>query len=175
MFAKRSLLVIARGITTFCQHVAKLFEFLIIDLGCTWRILLHRLVEMSRFVTVVETQPPGRLRRERTPNPLKLQMNTARSGLAWNMARPNAWVQTAILVCLVAGVSYLSARLGGALALRPPIASPLWPGCAILVGVLLLVPRKLWLILILAAFTAFVLYDLQAGVNIRSIAIFILA
>jgi len=41
--------------------------------------------------------------------------------------------------------------------------------------VLLLVPRKFWLKLILAAFTAFVLYDLQTGVDIRSIVILILA
>jgi signal transduction histidine kinase len=102
-------------------------------------------------------------------------MNTARSGLSWNMARANSSFQTATLVCLVTSVSYLSARLGGALAVRPPIAWPLWPGCAILVGVLLLVPRKFWLKLILSAFTAFVLYDLQTGVDIRSIVILILA
>jgi signal transduction histidine kinase len=59
--------------------------------------------------------------------------------------------------------------------MRPPIAWPLWPGCAILVGVLLLVPRKFWPILILTAFTAFVIYDLQTGVDIRSIVILILA
>jgi integral membrane sensor domain MASE1 len=39
--------------------------------------------------------------------------------------------------------------------------------------VLLLVPRKFWPILILAAFTAFVIYDLQTGVDIRSIVILI--
>jgi len=58
---------------------------------------------------------------------------------------------------------------------HPPIAWPLWPGCAILVGVLLLVPRKIWPLLILAAFTGFVLYDLQAGVKISSITGLILA
>jgi len=102
-------------------------------------------------------------------------MNTARGGLSWNMARANPSFQTAILVCLVASVSYLSSQLGGALAVRSPIAWPLWPGCAILVGVLLLVPRKFWLAVILAAFAAFVLYDLQAGVHIRSILVLILA
>ncbi len=59
--------------------------------------------------------------------------------------------------------------------MHPPIAWPLWPGCAILVGVLLLVPRKIWPLLILAAFTGFVLYDLQAGVKISSITGLILA
>jgi signal transduction histidine kinase len=102
-------------------------------------------------------------------------MNTAVSGLSWNTARAkaNPSLQTAILVCLVASVSYLSSRLAGALAVRPPI--PLWPGCAILVGVLLLVRRKFWLILILAAFSAFALYDLQEGVGFRSIVVLILA
>jgi len=50
---------------------------------------------------------------------------------------------------------------------------PLWPGCALLVSVLLLVNRRLWSILIPVAFAAFVLYDLQAGVKLRSIAWFI--
>jgi len=100
-------------------------------------------------------------------------MNTARSGLSWNMARAKPSFQAAILVCLVASVSYLSSQLGGTLAVRPPI--PLLPGCAILVGVLLLVRRKVWLILILSAISAFVLYDLQEGVGFRSILVLILA
>jgi len=52
---------------------------------------------------------------------------------------------------------------------------PLWPGCALLVSALLLVPRRIWPIIIPTAFAAFVLYDLQAGVPIRSIAWFIAA
>jgi signal transduction histidine kinase len=102
-------------------------------------------------------------------------VNTATGGLVGNMARANWLSQIGVLVCLVAIVSYLSSRLGGALAVHPPIAWPLWPGCAILVGVLLLVPRKIWPILILAAFSGFVLYDLQAGVPVRSIIGLILA
>src|SRR5579864_5405334 len=91
------------------------------------------------------------------------------------MARANWLSQIGVLVCLVAIVSYLSAQLGGALAVHPPIAWPLWPGCAILVGVLLLVQRKISPLLILAAFTGFVLDDLQAGVKISSITGLILA
>jgi signal transduction histidine kinase len=102
-------------------------------------------------------------------------MNIARNGLSLKMARANSLFHTALLVCLVAGVSYLSSQLAGALAVHLPIAWPLWPGCAILVGVLLLVPRSIWPILILAAFAAFVVYDLQVGLNIRSIPGLILA
>jgi PAS domain S-box-containing protein len=53
--------------------------------------------------------------------------------------------------------------------------SPLWPGCVLLVSVLLLVPRRTWPVLIAAAFAAFILYDLRNGVPIRSIAWLILA
>jgi PAS domain S-box-containing protein len=59
--------------------------------------------------------------------------------------------------------------------LRPQTVWPLWPGCALLVAVLLLFPRRLWLILIPAGFTGFVIYDLQAGVSVRSTALLILA
>jgi PAS domain S-box-containing protein len=57
--------------------------------------------------------------------------------------------------------------------LNPRTEWPVWPGCAILVSILLLVPRKIWPILILAAFATFALYDLEAGVPIRSIVWFI--
>jgi PAS domain S-box-containing protein len=57
--------------------------------------------------------------------------------------------------------------------LNPRTVWPLWPGCAILVSILLLVPGKIWPILIPAAFATFALYDLEAGVPARSIAWFI--
>jgi len=57
--------------------------------------------------------------------------------------------------------------------LNPRTVWPVWPGCAILVSLLLLVRGKIWPILILSAFAAFALYDLEAGVPIRSIAWFI--
>jgi len=82
---------------------------------------------------------------------------------------------TVILVCLVTVLSYVAARVGGALVMRPQLVWPLWPGCALLVAVLLLVPRRIWPILIAAGLAGFVLYDLQAGLPIRSIALLILA
>jgi PAS domain S-box-containing protein len=57
--------------------------------------------------------------------------------------------------------------------LNPRTVWPVWPGCAILVSILLLVRGKIWPILIPAAFATFALYDLEAGVPIRSIAWFI--
>ncbi len=87
----------------------------------------------------------------------------------------DSFFPTVILVCFVALLSYVAARIGGALVLRPQIIWPLWPGCAILVAVLLLVPRKIWPILIAAGLAGFALYDLEAGLTLRSTALLILA
>src|SRR6266576_5016379 len=100
-------------------------------------------------------------------------METKRSRLSWRKANLDSPLQTAILACLVATLSYLAPRLEGALILHPQTVWPLWPGCALVVSVLLLVPRRIWPILIPVSFAAFVLYDLQAGVPIGSIAWFI--
>jgi PAS domain S-box-containing protein len=102
-------------------------------------------------------------------------METVRSRLSWNMANLNSPAHTMILVCFMATLSYLAASLGGALIIYPQTVWPLWPGCALLVSVVLLFPRRLWPILIPAGFAGFVLYDLQAGVPIRSTAWLILA
>jgi PAS domain S-box-containing protein len=102
-------------------------------------------------------------------------MSSIQSRLAWSMASPNSPVHTVVLACLAAFLSYLAAELGGALVLRPQMVWPLWPGCALLVAVLLLLPRGIWPILIAAGLAGFVLYDLQAGLTLRSIALLILA
>jgi PAS domain S-box-containing protein len=49
----------------------------------------------------------------------------------------------------------------------------LWPGCALLVAVLLLTPRKLWPILLAAGLAGFVLFDAQAGLALRPTVILI--
>lgn len=77
------------------------------------------------------------------------------------------------LVCVIAIVSYVVPKVEAALILNPQTAWPLWPGCAILVAALMLVPRRMWAVLIPASFAGFVLYDLQAGVPMSSIAWFI--
>lgn len=102
-------------------------------------------------------------------------MDLDRTRSSWTALRPGSPFHTVILVCLVAVLSYLVARLGGALVLRPQMFWPLWPGCAFLVAVLLLVPRRIWPILLAAGLGGFVLYDLQEGLTLRSIALLIVA
>ena len=102
-------------------------------------------------------------------------MSSVHSRRSWSIPDPSSPLRTVILVCLVAFLSYLAAKLGGALVLRPQMVWPLWPGCAFLVAVLLLTPRRIWPILIAAGFAGFLLYDLQAGLTLRSTAWLILS
>ena len=101
-------------------------------------------------------------------------METVRSPL-WNTRKSISPLQTVMLVCLVAGLSYLAPILEWSLILHPRTIWPLWPGCALLVPVLLLVPRRIWPILMPVALASFALYDLQAGVPLRSIVWFMAA
>ena len=80
---------------------------------------------------------------------------------------------TIVLVCLVATLSYLAPRLQATLMRNPQTAWPLWPGCAILVAILMLVRTRIWPALILVSFAGFVLVDLHLGVPVASIAWFI--
>jgi PAS domain S-box-containing protein len=91
------------------------------------------------------------------------------------MSNQNSPHHLVVLACLVATLSYLAARLGGALIIRPQMVSPLWLGNVLLVAVLLLVRRSIWPLLLAAGLAAFFLYDLQAGGPIRSIAWLILS
>jgi PAS domain S-box-containing protein len=102
-------------------------------------------------------------------------MSSVLSRLTWRIANPDSPFRIVVLACLVAFLSFLAAKAGGSLVLRPEMLWPIWPGCAILVAVLLLVPRRVWPILIPAGLAGFVLYDLQAGVPLRSIAFLILS
>jgi PAS domain S-box-containing protein len=52
---------------------------------------------------------------------------------------------------------------------------PIWPGCALLVAVLLLVPRRIWPILIAAGLGGFFLYDLRVGLPFRPTLLLVLA
>jgi PAS domain S-box-containing protein len=76
---------------------------------------------------------------------------------------------------LVAALSYLTSLLGDILIIRPEIIWPLWPGCVLLVAVLLLVPRKLWPFLIVAGLAGFITYNLRANLPLRSIGTLMLA
>jgi integral membrane sensor domain MASE1 len=103
-------------------------------------------------------------------------MDTSLNKSSWSITKLNRGFRTVLLGSMVATLSYLAAKLGAILIITGPQALwPLWPGCALLVAVLLLFPRKIWPILIPAGLAGFVVYDLQVGVSIRSIAWLILA
>ena len=88
---------------------------------------------------------------------------------------PDNPVQVVILTCLVGILSYLAARGGGTLVLRPEMIWPVWPGCAFLVAVLLLTPRKIWPALVIAGLLGFVFYDLHEALPSRATVLLILA
>ena len=102
-------------------------------------------------------------------------MQTAGNRLSWHIWNPISASQTLVLVSVVAAVSYVAPKLEGAVILHSQTVWPPWPGCALLVSVLLLVRKKIWLALIPTALAGFLLYDLQTGVPLRSVAWFILA
>src|SRR4029077_15078646 len=80
---------------------------------------------------------------------------------------------TLLVVCVTIASSYLVPTLVGMLVSNPKTVWPLWPGCAILVTGLLLVPVNVWPVVIPASFVGFAVADLQAGVPLSSIARFI--
>ena len=103
-------------------------------------------------------------------------MESKNSGSLWNIGNLSLRFQTVLLSCLLATACYAAAKIGGILVTTGPQSlSPLWPGCALIVGVLLVVPRRIWPVLIPAGLAGFVVYDLQVGVSIRSIVWLILA
>ena len=83
--------------------------------------------------------------------------------------------RTGILVCFVAILSYCAARVGAMLAMGAQADWPLWLGNVLLASILLLTPRKTWPLLIVAAFAAFAVNDVQAGLTIRTRALLILS
>jgi PAS domain S-box-containing protein len=94
---------------------------------------------------------------------------------ARNIANLNSPLHVAILTCLVAAISFIAARMAGTLVIRPQLIWPLWPGNVLVVFVFLLVRRKMWPIVITAAYAAFVVSDLLEGLPLRSSAILILS
>jgi PAS domain S-box-containing protein len=97
------------------------------------------------------------------------------NGQSWRTVKPGFPLHTVIFSCLVALSCYLGAKLGWALMIRPQMLWPIWPGCAFLVAVLLVAPRKIWPILIAAGLGGFVVYDVQVGLSLRSTAYLVLA
>jgi PAS domain S-box-containing protein len=86
------------------------------------------------------------------------------------------WLVSGAQAILTLVLCYLSAKLGGTLIINVPQPLwPLWPGCAVLVAILLVSRRKMWPILIPAGLAGFILYDLPTGLSTRSTAILQLA
>src|SRR5215469_8081462 len=86
------------------------------------------------------------------------------------------WSHSVVQAFLAFLLCYLAAKIGGLLMMTAPQALwPLWPGCAVLVAILLVSPRRSWPILIPAGLAGFVFYDLPAGVPIHLMAVLQLA
>jgi PAS domain S-box-containing protein len=102
-------------------------------------------------------------------------MAASSSQRTWSFPNGDSSLHTAVLVCFVAILSYAASALGAALVLRPQMLSPLWPGCVLLVSVLLLVSRRMWPVLIVTAFAAFFFYDWHSGVSASTAGWLILA
>ena len=104
-------------------------------------------------------------------------METGSNRSSRSVVNLNSPWHTVILLCFVAIVSYGVARLASMLAMGQASWPwpPLWLGNAFLASVLLLVPRRVWPILIATGFAGFVLNDIQTSLTIRSTALLILA
>jgi PAS domain S-box-containing protein len=89
-----------------------------------------------------------------------------------NTPDQSAWFRVATLACLVASMSYLAAKLGTTVVIRPQVDWPLWPANILVVCALLPFSRRLWPILIAAALVAFAIYNLRIGISTRSIIFF---
>ena len=88
---------------------------------------------------------------------------------------PDSASHLVVLIGLVAALSYLAARVGGALVIRPEMIWPIWPGCAFLVAVLLLTPRKIWPAVLLAGLAGFAVYDVQEALPLRALVYLLVA
>jgi PAS domain S-box-containing protein len=93
-------------------------------------------------------------------------METDRSRLSWSIANLVSPFHTFVLACFVATLSCLSTALGLTMIVPPHNISPLWPTNALLLVVLLAVPRRVWPILIATAYVVVALLDLHSGDSI---------
>lgn len=89
--------------------------------------------------------------------------------------RQRSPLRTGVLAVIVAVTSYVAAGLGHSIVLSYQGVSVLWPACAFLASILLLVPRRTWLVLIPAGLAGFVVNDVQFGFKPGTIALLNLA
>jgi signal transduction histidine kinase len=83
--------------------------------------------------------------------------------------------QKAFLTLAVFVVSYLTAKLGGAMVISSQGLSVLWPPSALLVAAMLLVPRRDWLVLLLAGQAGAAVENLQLGFTVGATGLLFLA
>src|SRR5690242_2523034 len=103
-------------------------------------------------------------------------MRSKSSGSTKTLFRLDSTFSLLLAAVSVFLLSYFAARLGGLLVLRPEMIWPLWPGCAVLVAVLLCTKQKIfWPLLLAAGLGGFAVYDIRAGLAIRSTGAFLFA
>lgn len=81
-------------------------------------------------------------------------------------------VRLGMLIGFVVLVSYLAAMLGTTIVIPPDIDWTLWPGNIFLTCILVLMPRRIWPIVVAAALLTFAVYDLQIGLSLRTVLLF---
>jgi len=95
-------------------------------------------------------------------------MSSIHSRLSRGMTSLDSRLHTVMTVCLVAVLSYGATKLGIAMIVPPHHLSPFWPTNALLLAVLLLVPRRVWPVLLVTTYVIVALLDLQFGNSIIS-------
>src|SRR5262245_593650 len=97
---------------------------------------------------------------------------------AWSLAlprlrsqrRPSGLNAPAFYGAVLTGLGYYAgAKLGLALTFQPHPISVLWPPNSILLAALLLIPARSWWLVILAAFIAHLVAELQGGVPVTMV------
>src|SRR6184192_3707226 len=98
---------------------------------------------------------------------ISVQLGTAENQLRAPRAgdrNPPFDSRTVVTGLLVFVGYYLGAKVGFALTFRPHPVSVLWPPNAILLAALLLTPVRVWWVILLAAFPAYLAAQLQSNV-----------
>ncbi len=95
-------------------------------------------------------------------------METEQTKSLWTVADLTPY-KTALLASLVAILCYAGAVLGGTLEILPEANWPFWPANALIVSVLVLVPRRIWPIILAAALFSFVSFNLRSGLTLEPI------
>ena len=86
---------------------------------------------------------------------------SARRAVDWNVLFDSPTIVTGLLVFVG---YYLGAKLGFALTFRPHPVSVLWPPNSILAAAILLTPVRIWWLVLVAAFSAHWVVELQSQV-----------